>query len=219
MEKSKIEQEHIVMSLKLIKQTLATSVLALGIIFSGQVHAHGGLALADDMCILTVGPYTIHFTGYQPLTQEEEFCEDIPEIGKTVVALDYINDELRPFETEVRIVRSSASHRITTSTTPQDLAKVPDEDLENMTIYYSEPEVYPTASILIDHTFPEKGMFAGVVTVSHEGQEHVSVFPFSVGEGRPVSFLNTILPGIVIVGLGAYFFMRSRKKPEDTAAS
>ncbi len=207
------------MSLKLIKQTLATSALALGIIFSGQVHAHGGLALADDMCILSVGPYTIHFTGYQPLTQEEEFCEDIPEIGKTVVALDYINDELRPFETEVRIVRSSAAHNISTRTTPQDLEKVSEEDLENMTVYYLKPEVYPTASILIDHTFPEKGMFAGIVTVTGEGQKHVSVFPFSVGEGRPTSFVNTILPGIVIVGLGAFFFMRSRKKPADTAAS
>lgn len=207
------------MSLNLIKQTLATSILALGIIFSGQAHSHGGLALADDMCILTVGPYTIHFTGYQPLTQEEEFCEDIPEIGKTVVALDYVNDELRPFETEVRIVRSTTSHQISTRTTPQDLEKVSDEDLENMTVYYLEPEVYPTASILIDHTFPEKGMFAGIVTVAHEGQEHVSVFPFSVGEGRPISFFSTILPGIVIVGLAAYFFMRSRKKPEESAAS
>jgi hypothetical protein len=207
------------MSLKLIKQTLATSVLALGIIFSGQVHAHGGLALADDMCILSVGPYTIHFTGYQPLTQEEEFCEDIPEIGKTVVALDYINDELRPSETEVRIVRSTTSHTISTRTTPQDLEKLSDEDLENMTVYYLEPEVYPTASILIDHTFPEKGMFAGIVTVTLEDQEHVSVFPFSVGEGRPIGFFSTILPGMIIVGLAGFFYMRSRKKPEDSVAS
>lgn len=207
------------MSLKLIKQTLATSVLALGIIFSGQVHAHGGLALADDMCILSVGPYTIHFTGYQPLTQEEEFCEDIPEIGKTVVALDYINDELRPSETEVRIVRSTTSHTISTRTTPQDLEKLSDEELENMTVYHMPAEVYPTASILIDHTFPEKGMFAGIVTVTLEDQEHVSVFPFSVGEGRPIGFFSTILPGIVIVGLAGFFFMRSRKKPEDSAAS
>lgn len=207
------------MSLKLIKQTLATSVLAFGLIFSGQVHAHGGLALADDMCILSVGPYTIHFTGYQPLTQEEEFCEDIPEIGKTVVALDYINDELRPFEAEVRIVRSTTSLQISTRTTPQDLEKLSDEDLENMTVYYLEPEVYPTASILIDHTFPEKGMFAGIVTVAHEDQEHVSVFPFSVGEGRPIGFFSTILPGMVIVGLAGFFYMRSRKKPEDSAAA
>jgi hypothetical protein len=201
------------MSLKTIKQILVSAVLAIGMIFTGQVQAHGGLALADDMCILTVGPYTIHFTGYQPLTQEEEFCEDIPEIGKTVVALDYINDELRPFETEVRIVRTSSIG------TPQDLERVTAEDLEQMTVYYLPPEVYPTASILIDHTFPEKGQFAGVVTVSGEDQEHVSVFPFSVGEGRPIAWFTTVLPIVLLVGFIFFFFKRSSKKPEDTAAA
>lgn len=207
------------MSLKTIKQILVSASLAIGMIFTGQVHAHGGLALADDMCILTVGPYSIHFTGYQPLTQEEEFCEDIPEIGKTVVALDYISDELRPFETEVRIVRSSASLNITTRTTAQDIEKVSAEDLESMTIYYQPPEVYPSASILVDHTFPEKGMFAGVVTVSNEGQEWVSVFPFSVGEGEPIAWFSTVLPAVLIVGAVGFFFVRSRKKPEDAAAA
>ena len=204
------------MLLKMIKNTLISTIIALGVVLSGQVQAHGGLALADDLCILTVGPYTIHFTGYQPLSQEEEFCEDIPEIGKTVVALDYINDELRPFVAEVRIVRSSTSLKITTGTTPRDLEKVSDEDLENMTIYHLPPEVYPNASIMIDHTFPEKGMFAGVVTVSNEGDEFVSVFPFSVGEGRPISSLyTTFLPGVLIVGVAAFFFLR--RKPEDDA--
>lgn len=58
------------MSIKTIKQFFISVVVASGLVFSGQVQAHGGLALADDLCILTVGPYTIHFTGYQPLTQE-----------------------------------------------------------------------------------------------------------------------------------------------------
>ena len=206
------------MLLKMIRNTLISTIIALGVVFSGQVQAHGGLALADDLCILTVGPYTIHFTGYQPMSQEEEFCEDIPEIGKTVVALDYINDELRPFAAEVRIVRSSTSLKITTGTTSQDLEKVSDEDLENMTIYHLPPEVYPSASIMVDHTFPEKGMFAGVVTVSNEGDEFVSVFPFSVGEGRPISTLyTTFLPGVLFVVVAAYFFLR--RKPDDATAT
>ncbi|MDP1950122.1 MAG: hypothetical protein Q8K59_03340, partial [Nitrosomonas sp.] len=138
------------MSLKLIKQTFASFLLVVGIIFSGQIHAHGGLALAEDLCILTVGPYTMHFTGYQPLTQEEEFCEDIPEIGKTVVALDYINDELRPLMTEVRIIRDTGS----------------EANLDEITVYHLPPQVYPTASITLDHTFPEKGKFVGLVTVT-----------------------------------------------------
>lgn len=200
------------MLLKMIRNTLLSTIIAFGVIFSGQVQAHGGLALADDLCVLTVGPYKIHFTGYQPLTQEEEFCEDIPEIGKTVVALDYINDELRPMETEVRIVES------TSIGTPQDLESVAIEDLENITVYYLAPKVYPNASITMEHSFPEKGKFAGIVTVSGEGQEHVSVFPFSVGEGRPIDWL-TIVPIIAIVAAAAFFFMRSRRKPEDDAAA
>lgn len=193
----------------MIKQFFISVVVASGLIFTGQVQAHGGLALADDLCILTVGPYTVHFTGYQPLTQEEEFCEDIPEIGKTVVALDYINDELRPMETEVRIV---SGNRILV---PDDVKKVSAEDLESMTVYHLPAKVYPTASIMIDHTFPEKGKFAGIVTVSGEGKEWVSVFPFSVGEGRRINWMTDILPYVVLVAAAAFFFLRNRKKPNQ----
>jgi hypothetical protein len=197
------------MSIKMIKQFFISVVVASGLIFTGQVQAHGGLALADDLCILTVGPYTVHFTGYQPLTQEEEFCEDIPEIGKTVVALDYINDELRPMETEVRIVSGS---RILV---PDDVKRVSAEDLNSLTVYHLPAKVYPTASIMIEHTFPEKGKFAGIVTVSGEGKEWVSVFPFSVGEGRRINWMTDILPYVLLVAAAAFFFLRSRKKPDQ----
>jgi len=190
----------------MIKQFFISVVVASGLVFSAQVQAHGGLALADDLCILTVGPYTIHFTGYQPLTQEEEFCEDIPEIGKTVVALDYVNDELRPMETEVRIVTGS---RILV---PDDVKKISAEDLTSMTVYHLPAQVYPSASIMIDHTFSEKGKFAGIVTVSGEGKEWISVFPFSVGEGRRINWMTQILPYVVLVAAAAFFFLRSRKK-------
>lgn len=200
------------MSLRMIKNTIISTIIGFGVFFTGQVQAHGGLALAEDMCVLTVGPYKIHFTGYQPLSQEEEFCEDIPEIGKTVVALDYINDELRPMETEVRIVRSA------TIGTPQDYEKVPEKDLEDMTVYHLPPKVYPNASITMEHIFPEKGKFAGVVTVSGGDQEHVSVFPFSVGEGRPIDWL-TVAPAIAIIAAIAFFFLRSRRKPEDDVSA
>ncbi|SET65469.1 hypothetical protein SAMN05216326_1532 [Nitrosomonas marina] len=208
------------MSFKMIKKFLVSVVVASGIIFSGQLYAHGGLSLEDDLCVLTVGPYRIHFTGYQPMSQEQEFCEDIPEIGKTVVALDYINDELRPFATEVRIVRSATPLNITTSTTPKDLEKVSDEDLENMTIYHLPPEVYPNATILVEHSFQEKGMFAGVVTVKGNDQEWVSVFPFAVGQGLPINWFTDVLPYVALVAFAAFFFLRSRKKPkeEGTAA-
>lgn len=179
-----------------IKQIVITALVAASIMFTSQAQAHGGLALAEDMCVLTVGPYRMHFTGYQPLSQEEEFCEDIPEIGKTVIALDYIQEELRPLKTEVRIIRDTGS----------------EANLDEITVFHLPPKVYPTASITIDHTFPEKGKFVGLVTVSGGPQEYVSRFPFSVGEGRPTPKIVIIGPILlVVVGAAAFIMMRKRK--------
>lgn len=187
-----------------IKQAILTALLATCVIFTSQVQAHGGLALAEDMCILTVGPYRMHFTGYQPLSQEEEFCEDIPEVGKTVIALDYIQEELRPLTTEVRIIRDTGS----------------EENLDAITVFHLPPKVYPSASITVEHTFPEKGKFVGLVTVTGGAQDYVSRFPFSVGEGRPTPKSAIIAPIVLVLAAGAaFFFMRSKRKNESSGAA
>ena len=185
------------MSARLIemKQALFAVILATGMIFTSQAQAHGGLALAEDMCVLTVGPYRMHFTGYQPLSQEEEFCEDIPETGKTVIALDYIQEELRPLKTEVRIIRDTGS----------------EANLDEITVFHLPPKVYPSASITVDHTFPEKGKFVGLVTVTGGAQDYVSRFPFSVGEGRPTPKAAIIAPVVLVLAVAAFFFLRKRK--------
>jgi hypothetical protein len=186
-----------------IKQLLLAVLLVTSVMFTSQVQAHGGLALAEDMCVLTVGPYRMHFTGYQPLSQEEEFCEDIPEVGKTVIALDYIQEELRPLTTEVRIIRDTGS----------------EENLDAITVFHLPPKVYPSASITVDHTFPEKGKFVGLVTVTGGAQDYVSRFPFSVGDGRPTPKAAIIAPiGLVAIAIGIFFWMRSRRKNNPPAA-
>ncbi|GKS68672.1 PEP-CTERM protein-sorting domain-containing protein [Nitrosomonas sp. PY1] len=184
-----------------IKQALLAVLLTAGIAMTGQVQAHGGLALAEDMCVLTVGPYRMHFTGYQPLSQEEEFCEDIPEVGKTVIALDYIQEELRPLTTEVRIIRDTGS----------------EENLDEITVFHLPPKVYPSASISVDHTFPEKGKFVGLVTVTGGAQDYISRFPFSVGEGRPTPKSAIIAPIVLVIAVVAFFLMR--KKKNNSAAA
>lgn len=184
-----------------IKQALFAIILATGMIFTSQVQAHGGLALAEDMCVLTVGPYRMHFTGYQPLSQEEEFCEDIPEVGKTVIALDYIQEELRPLMTEVRIIRDTGS----------------EANLDEITVYHLPPKVYPSASIAVEHVFPEKGKFVGLVTVTGGAQDYVSRFPFSVGDGRPTPKAVIIGPVILIIAVVAFFLMRKRKTDQTAA--
>ena len=54
------------MSLKFLKPAcLYVVLLAVGVPFSAQAQ-HGGHELEKNFCILQVGPYGMHLTGYQP---------------------------------------------------------------------------------------------------------------------------------------------------------
>lgn len=171
-----------------------------------EVRAHGGLSMAEDMCKLTVGPYMMHFTGYQPTsTQEKQFCEDIPATGETVVVLDYIEQELRGLPTEVRIIRDTGS----------------ENNLDAITILHLPPKVYPNGSINFTYTFEQPGKFVGIVTVG-EDPKYVSRFPFSVGELNVASKLLNIymVPVVALLLVGAiFFFVRDRRKPAQAAVS
>lgn len=191
------------MSLKFLKPALLCLILSMSAPYATQVQAHGGLSLADDVCKLTVGPYTMHFTGYQPeATQEKEFCEDIPAMGRTVVALDYIEEALRPLPTEVRIIRDTG-------------AEGKEGNLDAITILHIPAKVYPNGSINFEYNFPQPGKFVGLVTVG-EKQEYVSRFPFSVGEPKGTSpFLLGALAAVAVAA--AVFFLRGRKSANMSA--
>lgn len=187
------------------KPTVGCAVFALTALLSSQAYAHGGLSMAEDMCKLTVGPYMMHFSGYQPEnTQDKQFCEDIPATGQTIVVLDYIEQELRSLPAEVRIIKDTGS----------------EEDLESITVLHLPPKVYGNGSIDFTHTFPNPGKFVGIVTVG-ENHEHVSKFPFSVGEPKFFSkFLNIyMVPVVATLIVGAIFFFMRDRKPEKKAAS
>lgn len=189
-----------------LKLTVACVVCALSVFVSTQVHAHGGLSMAEDMCKLTVGTYTMHFSGYQPeSTQQKQFCEDIPATGHTIVVLDYIEQELRTLPAEVRIIKDTGS----------------EDNIEAITVFHLPAKVYANGSIDFNHTFEQPGKFVGIVTVGEKG-EHISKFPFSVGEPKVFSkFLNIYMipvAAVLIVG-GIVFFMRDRGKPSQIAAS
>ena len=189
-----------------LKLTVGCAVFAIGALVSSQVHAHGGLSMAEDMCKLTIGPYMMHFSGYQPEnSQQKQFCEDIPATGQTIVVLDYIEQELRSLPAEVRIIKDTGS----------------EDNLEGITVFHLPAKVYPNGSIDFAYTFDKPGRFVGMVTVGDK-QQHISRFPFSVGEPKFFSkFLNIyMVPVAAVVIVGAIvFFMRDRRKPSQIAAS
>jgi hypothetical protein len=194
------------MAVHLVKSAgLCFMMLAIGITFSTEAQAHGGLALAEDMCRLTIGPYNMHFTGYQPdATRNKEFCEDIPATGRTVVVLDYMEDALRPLLTEVRIIRDTGS----------------EQDLQAITILHLPPKVYPAGSVNFEYNFDKPGKFVGLVMVGDK-QELVSRFPFSVGETKiwlPPSYFLIALAGVAVIGV-IFFAMRGRGKTSSSTVS
>lgn len=77
----------------IIKFLVALTVATLGLV--AQAQAHGGVSLDQGQCIMKIGPDTMSFTGYQPLKSRDQFCDDIPDVGPTIVVLDAQQDELR----------------------------------------------------------------------------------------------------------------------------
>ena len=181
-------------SLKCLKLMCWCVVFAVCVPFASEAQAHGGLSMAEDMCKLTVGPYMMHFSGYQPEhTYSEQFCEDIPKTGHTVVVLDYIENELRELPLEVRIIKDTGS----------------EQDLPAVTVFYKPPQVYPSGSVDFEYTFDKPGKFVGLVTVSDK-EQYISRFPFSVGESKALwrsltSIYMVPIAAVLAVGLIVFF--------------
>jgi hypothetical protein len=176
------------------------------VLLASTAHAHGGVGMQDNRCVLRIGPDIMFFTGYQPQNSRDEFCDDIPSAGQMVVALDMQEPELREMLTEIRIIKDEGNH-----TTMNGLPFLTDAELgspqvlDPVTITHVLPKTYPTGTLTFEHTFPETGKFIGIVTVKNaHGQTYVSQFPFSVGKG----FGNSIGIYVSMVGvLGAGVFL------------
>src|ERR1700730_13225093 len=184
----------------------ATWLLAM-VLFASAAHAHGGVGMQDNRCVMRIGPDIMFFTGYQPQNSRDEFCDDIPSTGQTVVALDMQDAELRDMLTEIRIIRDEGNH-----TTMNGLPYLTDAELGKpqvrapVTITHVLPKKYPTGTLTFEHTFPENGKFIGIVTVKNEhGQTYVSQFPFSVGQSLGKSM--GIYAAMVVVLVAAVYLL------------
>ena len=93
----------------MIIRGIAAWLLAM-VLLTSAAHAHGGVGMVDNRCVLRIGPDLMFFTGYQPQNSRDEFCDDVPNTGQTVVALDMQDTELREMLTEIRIIKDDGTH-------------------------------------------------------------------------------------------------------------
>ena len=196
------------MSLKFLKPAcLCVVMLAVGVPFSAQAQ-HGGHELEKNFCILQVGPYGMHLTGYQPdNSHNKEFCGEVPETGRTVLVLDYIDGDLRPLPVEIRVIRDTGS----------------EQDLQAITVLHIPPKVYPGGFVNFEYNFDKPGKFVGLVSAGIK-QEHVARFPLSVGESTAVShFMHYIMIIVPLAGIAVvaaiFFFLRGRRKSSGITVS
>jgi hypothetical protein len=187
------------------------------ILLTSAAYAHGGVGMVDNRCVLKIGPDVMFFTGYQPQNSREEFCDDVPNTGLTVVALDMQDMELRNMLTEIRLIKDEGTH-----TQMNGLPFLSDAELTNkaaldaVSIAYFAPKKYPTGTLTFDHTFPENGKFIGIVTVENDhGQKFVSQFPFAVGQqvGKNLALYGIILAGLAAGVFAVWHFGGKQKKP------
>jgi hypothetical protein len=181
---------------------IAAACVAALLAWSPRSSGHGGLSMDEDTCKLRVGRYVMHFVGYQPDSRSgpQEFCEDIPETGRTIVVLDYVDPELRDLPTEVRVIRDTGS-------APQRI--------EDVTVLHLPPKLYPTGSLNFELEFAQPGKFVGLVTVGG-AEKFESRFPFSVG--RTHSWLHLLIPAALVVA-GSVALYRFGMRRRGRAAS
>jgi hypothetical protein len=85
------------------KTALRVNAFLVALIVTSGVYAHGGVSVENDTCIMSIGPYRAHFTGYQPAVRaSQEFCEDIPVVAKSIIVLDFISQPLRVMAVSAR---------------------------------------------------------------------------------------------------------------------
>ena len=193
--------------------------LLVTVMLTSAAYAHGGVGMMNNRCILRIGPDIMYFTGYQPQNSREEFCDDIPTLGQTVVALDMQDTELRDMLTEIRIIRDDGTHkRLNGLPVLTDAELASKEVLDPVTINYLPPRKYPTGTLTFQHTFPEKGKFIGIVTLQNEhGQTYVAQFPFAVGQplGRSIVIYGTMAGALAAAVYGLWRY--GSQKPKQAA--
>jgi len=182
-------------------------LLAIVMVAVGPACAEvGGILRPALRCQLFIGPDAMNFTGYAPDTAQNEFCEDIPAVGRIILTLDAVQAELRDMKIEIRIVNDVGGEARENA------------NLDAVTVAYIEPRYYRSGTINFEHNFPEAGYFVGIVTaIGDHGERWVSRFPFSVGESFMLS-----LPAYLSVAIGVisvfFLYLRRCQRPAPSAS-
>jgi len=132
-----------------------------------MLHAHGGVFLEEDVCIIEIDFFKAHFTIYQPqISQHQEFCEDIPTTGETTFVMEYLHDGLRDMQVDFRIIKDT--QKLGRFAKLEDIEKI--KDIHKQTVFYQPPSLALDGVFLTQYDFDTKEYFIGIVTAKYPDQ-------------------------------------------------
>ena len=157
---------------------------------------HGGVSMEDDTCIMRIGLFRAHFTGYQPETRAtQEFCEDIPELGKAIIVVDFIDNALRGYQVEFRVLRDV--HELGKRARLEDLGDA--NAIDAATLFKLDATKYPKGTLTFEQRFEQPGWYIGVLRARDDAGHAIdSVFPFQVGVSHPWRYIPAFLLVLVL---------------------
>ncbi len=161
--------------------------------------AAGGVVMEGEQCTMHIDFYSTRFTAYQPNSQgSQEFCDELPDTGLTLFALDYLHPSLKLVPVDFRIIRNTTDQG--RFALWEDVAKL--GDLQALTVFYKGPAIEGDASLQVEYEFAEPGAYIGIVTAGHPSSDQVyrSVFPFEVGKPRyQAALLALAIGGLLLL--------------------
>jgi hypothetical protein len=152
------------------------------------------IAKKVEQCDARIGPDILTFSFYQPLRSREQFCDDIPDIGETVIVIDSLQDELRDMMVEVRILRD----------TGDEDGKYDGKNIETII----PAKQFIGGTLKHDHNFRKSGSYIALVrAVSLDrAKEYNAYFYFSVGQSSSYGMLSTAILTIAVFTLALAFY-------------
>ena len=164
-------------------------------------------------CIIHIDFYSARFAAYQPDSSgSKEFCQDLPNTGRTIFVLDYLHQSLKEVPVDFRIIRD-----VTGQGGFVKLKHIEEiQDIEQHTIFYQPPAIEADASLQIEYEIKEKGWYIGIINAAHPSNDRIytAVFPFEVGATKVSHFI----PLLLLLAAPAYLFRRRLARAREVAA-
>jgi len=169
---------------------------------SSLAHAHGGVAIEFDTCVVELGKYRMHFTAYQQVTGGEEHCWDLPAPGQTNLVFDFTDTEMRSKPVELRVVELGEGGEIAVGGSIRTVAEV-------------ATKVYPQGTVTLESEFEAGKRYVAVLVMS-DARPLVLKAPIQVVPKQGTSFYVMIGLAIMVIGAVIFLVLRLRQRRMET---